>query len=45
MTENALEDSDIDVSVRRGVVTLTGAVPTAAARTRAESIAKSTDGV
>lgn len=45
VTENALEDSDIDVNVRRGVVTLDGSVPTAGARTRAETIAKSTDGV
>ena len=45
VTENALDDSDIDINVRRGVVTLNGAVPTAAGRTRAEAIVKSTDGV
>ena len=45
VTENALDDSDINITVRRGVVTLNGAVPTAAGRTRAEAIVKSTDGV
>ncbi len=45
VTENALDDSDININVRRGVVTLNGAVPTAAGRTRAEAIVKSTDGV
>lgn len=45
VTENALDDSDVNINVRRGVVTLNGAVPTAAGRTRAEAIVKSTDGV
>ena len=43
--EDALEGSDIDVDTNAGVVTLTGTVPTAAAKTRAVAIAKSTDGV
>jgi osmotically-inducible protein OsmY len=43
--EDALEHSDIDVDTRAGVVTLTGTVPTPAARTRAVQIAKATDGV
>ena len=43
--EDALEDSDIDVETRAGVVTLTGTVPTAAGRSRAVAIAKATDGV
>ena len=45
LTEDALDNSDIDVRVRSGVVTLTGSVATAAARTRAVAIAKATDGV
>jgi len=43
--EAALEDSDIDVETKAGVVTLMGTVPTAAGRTRAVAIAKATDGV
>lgn len=43
--EDALEDSDIDVTTKGGVVTLTGTVPTAAGKTRAVAIAKATDGV
>jgi len=43
--EDALEDSDIDVTTRAGVVTLTGTVPTAAGKSRAVAIAKATDGV
>lgn len=43
--EDALEGSDIDVDTNAGVVTLTGTVPTDAARTRAVAIAKATDGV
>jgi hyperosmotically inducible protein len=43
--EDALEGSDIDVDTNAGVVTLTGTVPTAAAKTRAVAIAKATDGV
>ena len=45
LTENALEDSDIDVDVQAGVVTLNGTVVTDAGRTRAVAIAKATDGV
>lgn len=45
VTEDALENSDIDVDVEKGVVTLNGTVGNAAARTRAEAIAKETDGV
>jgi osmotically-inducible protein OsmY len=40
-----LDDSDIDVDVAKGVVTLKGTVKSAAARTKAVSIAKGTDGV
>ena len=40
-----LNDSDNDVDVDKGVVTLSGTVKTAAARARAVSIAKGTDGV
>lgn len=43
--EDALEDSDIDVDTRGGVVTLTGTVATAAGKSRAVAIAKATDGV
>ena len=43
--EDVLEGSNIDVDTAKGVVTLTGVVPTAAARTRALAIAKATDGV
>jgi len=42
--ENVLEGSDIDVDTKAGVVTLTGTVPTEAARARAVAIAKATDG-
>lgn len=45
LTENALEDSDIDVDVRAGNVTLSGTVATDAGRTRALAIAKATNGV
>ena len=45
VTENALEDSDIDIAVKSGVVTLSGTVATAAARTRAVELAKQTEGV
>ena len=44
-TEDALENSDLDMTVKGGVVTLSGRVATAAARTRAVAIAKATDGV
>ncbi len=43
--EDALEDSDIDVETNKGVVSLSGTVPTAAGRDRAVQIAKATDGV
>ena len=40
-----LDDSNIDVDVERGAVTLNGTVKSAAAKTKAVSIAKATDGV
>ncbi|BCS32208.1 molecular chaperone OsmY [Luteitalea sp. TBR-22] len=43
--EDVLEDSDIDVETRKGVVTLMGTVPTAAGKSRAVAIARATDGV
>jgi len=43
--EDALEGSDIDVTTKAGVVTLTGAVPSEAGRARAIAVAKATDGV
>ena len=39
------EDSDIDIDVTNGAVALNGSVKTTAAKTRAEAIAKATDGV
>ena len=45
LTEDFLNDSDIDVDVAKGMVTLSGTVRTQAARERAEAVAKSTDGV
>jgi hyperosmotically inducible protein len=45
LTENALDDSDLDVDVTKGNVVLNGTVKTDAGRTRAEAIAKATDGV
>jgi hyperosmotically inducible protein len=45
LTETALDDSDIDVDVTKGAVTLTGAVRSDAGRQRAVAIAKATDGV
>jgi hyperosmotically inducible protein len=45
VAEHALDNSDIDIDVGRGSVTLAGAVSTEAARLRAESLAKATDGV
>ena len=44
-TEDALENSDIDVRVKAGVVTLSGTVASAAGRTRAVALAKATEGV
>jgi hyperosmotically inducible protein len=43
--EDALDDSDIDVDVNRGVVTLTGTAVSEAGVARAAAIAKATDGV
>ena len=40
-----LRDSTINVDVDNAVVTLTGTVPTAAQKTKAESVAKSVEGV
>jgi hyperosmotically inducible periplasmic protein len=40
-----LDDSDIDVDVKNNMVTLNGTVKSAAAKARAVSVAKSTDGV
>ena len=45
ITENALDDSDIDIDITKGAVTLNGVVRTEAGRTRALAIAKATDGV
>jgi hyperosmotically inducible protein len=45
LPEDPLEGSNVDVDTAKGVVTLTGTVPNAAARTRAVAIAKATDGV
>jgi hyperosmotically inducible protein len=42
---NVFEDSDIDIDVANGAVALNGTVKTSAAKTRAEAIAKATDGV
>ena len=42
---NDLRDSTINVDVNNGVVTLTGTVANAAQKTKAESIAKSVEGV
>jgi hyperosmotically inducible periplasmic protein len=43
--EDALENSDIDVDVKNGVVTLKGTVVSAAGRERAKEIARETEGV
>jgi hyperosmotically inducible periplasmic protein len=45
LTESALDDSDIDIDVANGAVTLNGTVKTAAGKTRAVAIAKATDRV
>jgi hyperosmotically inducible periplasmic protein len=45
LTDSALDDSDIDIDVANGVVTLNGTVKTAAGKTRAVAIAKATDRV
>jgi hyperosmotically inducible periplasmic protein len=45
VTEDSLDNSDIDIDISKGAVVLKGAVRTAAARDRADAIAKATDGV
>lgn len=45
LTEGALDDSDIDIDVANGVVTLNGTVKTGAGKSRAVAIAKATDRV
>lgn len=45
LTEDALQESDIDIDVKSGVVTLKGTVSGDAGRKRAVEIAKATDGV
>jgi hyperosmotically inducible protein len=45
LTENALDDADIDIDISKGVVTLNGTVKSDAGRSRATAIAKATDGV
>jgi hyperosmotically inducible protein len=43
--EDALEDSDIDVDTKNGVVTLKGTVASEAGRARAVAVAKKIEGV
>jgi hyperosmotically inducible protein len=45
LVEDSLNDSNIDVDVAKGMVTLGGTVRTQAGLARAEAIAKATDGV
>jgi hyperosmotically inducible protein len=45
LVEDALNDSDIDIDISRGVVSLNGVVRSDAGRARALAIAKETDGV
>jgi hyperosmotically inducible protein len=45
LTEDFLMDSDLDIDVANGMVTMTGTVRTQAARERAEAVAKTTEGV
>ncbi len=45
ITEDALDDSDLDIEVAKGAVVLNGTVKTEAGKTRAEAIAKATEGV
>jgi hyperosmotically inducible protein len=45
LTEDTLENSDIDITVKGGVVTLNGTVGSAAGKARAVAVAKATDGV
>ena len=45
LTEDALDDSDVDIDITNGAVTLNGVVRSEAGRSRALAIAKATDGV
>jgi hyperosmotically inducible protein len=45
LTEDALDDSDLDIDVTQGAVVLNGRVKSDAGKARAEAIAKATDGV
>jgi hyperosmotically inducible protein len=45
ITEDALDDADIDIDIANGAVTLNGEVRSEAGRSRAQAIAKATDGV
>jgi len=45
VTEDSLDNSDIDIDVAKGMVVLNGAVRTAAAKNRATALAKATEGV
>ena len=45
LMEKSLEDSDINIDVKNGVVTLKGTVPTEAGRARALEVARNTAGV
>jgi hyperosmotically inducible periplasmic protein len=45
LTEDALNDSNIDVDIANGMVTLNGTVRTQAGSARAEALAKATEGV
>ena len=45
LTEDFLTDSDVDVDVANGTVTLSGTVRTQPGRERAEAVAKATEGV
>jgi hyperosmotically inducible protein len=45
LAEDPLDESNIDIDVDEGTVTLEGTVQTTAARSRAEAIARKTDGV
>lgn len=45
LNEDSLDDSDIDIDVANGVVTLSGTVKTAAGKARAVAIARGTDRV
>jgi len=45
VTEDSLDNSDIDIDVSKGMVVLKGAVRSSAAKNRATAIAQATDGV